>query len=211
MPRGFTPDEKQLIREQLLKQGHRQFTAYGLKKTNIADLSSAVGISKGAFYHFFTSKEALFMAVIEETEILFRQEILADVHRPGPSPRVRLAAVLKKAFTLWKTIPLLHVFNSSDYVLLARSISPETLQAHLRSDQVFIAEFILESQQAGIPILAPPEQVDPLLHALFFISLHENDLGQGSISPAIDILLELTAAFCLGEIDLHSISTGVNG
>jgi AcrR family transcriptional regulator len=210
MPRGFTQAEKLLIREQLLEQGYKQFSAYGLKKTSVDDLSRAVGISKGAFYLFFTSKETLFMEVIEQAEASFRQIILAELHLPGPSPRLRFVAVLKKSFTLWKTIPLLHVFTSSDYAHLARSVPPETIQAHLQSDRVFIDDFISQCRQASIPILATADQVDGLLHAIFFTSLHENDLGQGSISPAIDILLELTAAFCLGEIELHTIPTAVN-
>jgi AcrR family transcriptional regulator len=87
MPRGFTQTEKQLIREQLLEQGYQQFSAYGLKKTNVDELSRAVGISKGAFYLFFTSKETLFMDVIEQAEARFRQVILEELHLPGPSPR----------------------------------------------------------------------------------------------------------------------------
>ena len=207
----FTQAEKQLIREQLLEQGYKQFSAHGLKKTNVDELSMAVGISKGAFYLFFPSKEVLFMEVIEQAETRYRQEILADLHLSGPSPRARLAAVLKKAFTLWRTIPLLHVFTSSDFAHLARSIPPETIQAHLRSDKTFIDDFISQCRRAEIPIQASADHVDSLMHAIFFTSLHENDLGQGSISSAIEILIELTAAFCLGEIDLHTLPTDAYG
>jgi AcrR family transcriptional regulator len=63
MPKAFTEQEKELIRKRLLEQGHKQFSAYGLRKTNIEELAEASGISKGAFYLFYTSKEALFMDV----------------------------------------------------------------------------------------------------------------------------------------------------
>ena len=87
MPKGFTEHEKELIRKRLLEQGYKQFSAYGLKKTNVEELAEASGISKGAFYLFYESKEALFMDVIELAEERFRQEILAAIDLPGPSPR----------------------------------------------------------------------------------------------------------------------------
>ncbi|MBN2550474.1 MAG: helix-turn-helix transcriptional regulator, partial [Anaerolineales bacterium] len=60
MPKGFSDQEKEIIRARLLEQGQRLFSAHGLKKTNIDELAAAAGISKGAFYLFFASKEACF-------------------------------------------------------------------------------------------------------------------------------------------------------
>jgi len=137
MPKAFTPQEKEWIGKRLLEQGYKQFSAYGLKKTNVEELAEAAGISKGAFYLFYESKEALFMDVAELAEKRFRQEILAAIDLPGPSPRARLFAVLKKAFTLFETIPILRFFTSSDYDLLFRRIPAEKLQEHLANDRVF--------------------------------------------------------------------------
>jgi AcrR family transcriptional regulator len=160
------------------------------------------GISKAAFYIFYESKEALFMDVVEQAEIEFRREVLADIERLGPSPRVRLVAVFKKAFALWRTLPILHFFTRSDYDLLAQRVPAEVIQEHLLSDQVFVQEFIHRCQRAGIPVQAQPEEIDGLLHALFFTVLHEDDLGPNSLSDSINLLIELVAAFCLGEIEL---------
>ena len=44
------------------------------------------GISKGAFYLFYESKEALFMEVVEMVEKRFRQEMLAAVDLRGQRP-----------------------------------------------------------------------------------------------------------------------------
>ena len=78
MPKGFTEHEKELIRKRLLKEGYKQFSAYGLKKTNIEELAEAAKISKGAFYLFYESKEALFMDVVEVAEQRYRQETTGD-------------------------------------------------------------------------------------------------------------------------------------
>ena len=203
MPRGFTPQEKQLISEQLLDQGHKQFSTFGLKKTSVDSLAAAAGISKGAFYLFYPSKEALFMEVVERAEEKFRQEVLASIEQPAATPRTRLLAVLKLSFSLWKTIPLLQVFTSTDYRSLARTIPPETIQAHSRSDRAFVVELVSRCQKAEIPIQAPVDQIGGLLYALFFTSLHEDDIQQISASGAMDILLDLVAAFCLGEVEVQ--------
>jgi AcrR family transcriptional regulator len=207
MPRGFTEDEKGLIGQRLLEQGYKQFSAYGLRKATVEELASAAGISKGAFYLFYDSKEALFMGVIEQTvEKRFRQDLLAMVDVPGPSPRARLLAILQKAFALFKTIPLLRYFTSSDYDLLFRRVPPEKLQQHRAGDQAFIEELVDHCRKAGIPVRAQPEDIGDLLYALLLSAVHEDDWaawGAGASGRAFDLLLELVAAFCLGEVVLQ--------
>ena len=204
MPKGFTERERELIRQRLLEQGYRQFSAFGLKKTTIEELASAAGISKGAFYLFYESKEALFMDVIEETaERRFRQELLAAIDLPGASPRARLLAVLQKAFALFKTIPVLQFFTGSDYDLLFRRLPPEKLQQHVAGDRVFFDELIARCQEAGIPVRVRSEEMSALLYTLVLGIVHENDWGASDFGGAIDVLLELVAAYCLGEVVLQ--------
>jgi AcrR family transcriptional regulator len=203
MPKGFTEHEKDLISKRLLEQGYKLFSAYGLRKTSVEELAQAAGISKGAFYLFYESKEALFMDVAELAEKHFRQEILAAVDLPGPSPRARLFAVLKKAFSLLKTIPLLQFFTGSDYDLLFRRMPPEKFKEHLASDRVFFEELISHCQNAGIPIRAQPEEISGLLYPLVLTFLHEDDFDANNLSGGVDLLLELIAAFCLGEVEIQ--------
>jgi AcrR family transcriptional regulator len=203
MPKAFTKQEKKTISQQLLEQGRKHFAIFGLRKTRVEELCAAVGISKGAFYLFYESKEALFMDAVEEAERQFREEVLATINQPGPSPQARLFAVLHKAFTLWKTIPILQIFTHAEYEVLARRIPAETMQAHLESDRKFIEELIARCQQGGIPIQIQPQQLDGLLHALFFASLHEDDFGSGALADAIELQLKLTVAYSLGEVAIR--------
>lgn len=203
MPKAFSEHEKELIDKRLLEQGYKMFTAYGLKKTTIEEIANAAGISKGAFYSFYESKEALFMDVIEHAEIRVRQDLLAVIDLPGPSPRARLFAVLKKAFTLFKEIPILQFFTGNDFDLLFRRIPAEKLQGHLASDRAFFEELITRCQNAGIPIQAQTGQITGLLYLLVLSILHEDDLSRNTFSGSIDLLLELVAAFCLGEVEIQ--------
>ncbi len=203
MPKGFTEHEKELIRKRLLKEGYKQFSAYGLKKTSIEDLAEAAGISKGAFYLFYESKEALFMDAAELAEQRYRHEILAAIDRPGTSPRARLLAVFKTAMALVKAIPILRFFTGSDFDLLFRRVPAEKLQEHLASDRMFFEELVTHCRNAGIPVRARPEEMSSLLYPLVLAIMHEDDLSLSNFSGSIDLLLELVAAFCLGEVEIN--------
>jgi AcrR family transcriptional regulator len=204
MPKAFTAQEKELIRRRLLEQGYKLFSAYGLRKANIEELAEAAGISKGAFYLFYASKEALFMDVVEQVEHRFRQELFAVVDLPGPSPRARLFAVFHQAFRLVKTIPLLQFLTSRDFDLLVRRVPPETFQEHLASDRVFVNELITRCRNAGIPIRAQPEVIISLMYPLVLTVLHEDEYaGALRVGGAVEVFLELVAAFCLGEVELQ--------
>lgn len=207
MPKAFTENEKKRIRERLMEQGYIQFSTYGLRKTRVDELAAAAGISKAAFYLFHESKEALFMDVVEQAEERFRVEVMATIEQPGPTPRARLVAVLKRAFTLWKTIPILQFFTRNEYDLLVDRVPPEKIQEHMESDRRFAGELVTRCQQAGIPIQAPVEQIAGLMYALFLAILHEDDFGPDTFAPTIDLLIELVAAYCLGEVAVPSEMT----
>ena len=64
MSRSFTDYEKDNIRKSLLEACKQSWTQYGYKKTSVDELCKHAGISKGAFYLFFESKEALFCEVL---------------------------------------------------------------------------------------------------------------------------------------------------
>lgn len=200
MPKGFTDQENDLIRKRLIDQGYKLFSIYGLRKTNIEEIAKAAGISKGAFYNFYVSKETLFMDVIEDVELRVRKEILAPIETPGKTPRARLFAIFKKAFSLLETLPILRFLTGSDSDTLFRRIPVEKLQEHLASDNLFISELINKCRNEGIPIKMQPEQIIGLFYPLVISMLHKDDLKQENINRSFDTLLELIAAYCLGEL-----------
>lgn len=71
MARSFSKAEKENIRNKLIAECEKSWTTIGYKNTKIDELCSIVGISKGAFYFFFDTKEHLFCKVsdvIQERE-----------------------------------------------------------------------------------------------------------------------------------------------
>jgi AcrR family transcriptional regulator len=202
MPKAFSELEKQIIRQRLLDQGYKQFSVYGLKKTNIEEIAKAAGISKGAFYGFYESKEELFMDVIEETEVRVRKELLAAIELPGHSPRARLYQIFKKAISLFSSIPILHIFSGGDIELLFQRVPGKKLQDHLSSDLAFFEELISRCQAAGIPIQVKAEKVVSLFYPLVVSIMQQGEFPQKELGGNLDVLLELIAAYCMGEVEL---------
>lgn len=52
-------------RLQLMETALRLFSQHGYQATSVAEICSAAGASKGAFYHHFPSKQAIFLALLE--------------------------------------------------------------------------------------------------------------------------------------------------
>lgn len=201
MPRAFSEQEKKQIRQKLIDNGARFFSTTGLKKTSIEELATASGISKAAFYLFYESKETLFMDVVERAEQEYRQFVLAAVDQDGPTPRARLAAVLRQAFQLWKTIPVLRFFTSADIDQISARVPEEKFREHMGSDRQFILDLTGRCRAAGIPIQAGPDEMSGLFYTLFFAALHVDDMGAGRLDESLDLLMELAAAYCLGEVN----------
>ena len=52
----------------ILAEARRLFTARGFEATSIDDIAEAAGVAKGAVYHHFASKEAVFQRVLEDMQ-----------------------------------------------------------------------------------------------------------------------------------------------
>jgi AcrR family transcriptional regulator len=201
MPRGWSERERATIQDRLLAAGRDLFATHGIRKTSVEDLTRAAGISKGAFYQFYESKEALFFEIIGRFELEFRQMLLAGLARPGASGRDNVRRVLARAFAEWRSNPLFTRFGRADYEYLIRGLPSEAVESAARSDEDFAAELIAAWQQAGVRIARDSQQVARLMRALFFVSLHEADFGMPGFEPTMGILIDLVAGYLVGDLD----------
>jgi AcrR family transcriptional regulator len=199
MPKGFTEREKTLIRAKLAAKGKELFAAHGVKKTNVEELTQAVGISKGAFYLFYESKEALFFELVRQFEAEYRERILRDLARPDLAPRQRFKEMLHGALVRWKENPLFAHFGNDEYEYLARKLPEEQLEAHLQSDVEFSARFIEACRRAGMEIEADPKLVTGLMRAVVFLNLHVDDIGSDVHADVVAILIDQIAGYLVKE------------
>ena len=199
MPKAFSEQEKEAIREQFRAKGKKLFEKHGLKKTSVDELTEAVGISKGAFYLFYESKEELFLEILEQIEHEIQTSILDFAIKPKTNARGNLKAMLKNFLVTWDDYPLLKDFSKSDFDYLVRKIPAERALKHANSDTEFTNELIRKIKREGIAITASPRQINGLIKSLFFIGLHREDLGEDAYEESMDVLTDLVSGYIVGE------------
>jgi AcrR family transcriptional regulator len=129
MPKAFSEHEKETIRTQMREKGKKLFEKHGLKKTSVDEVTEAVGISKGAFYLFYGSKEELFLEILEQIEKEIQTSILEFTLMPKADARKNVSAMLKGFLSTWDDYPLLKNFSKSDFDYLARKVPCEAHSA----------------------------------------------------------------------------------
>ena len=59
--KGFSEEEKLILRKKLCAACERSWTKFGYRKTTIGELTKETGIATGSFYLLFENKEELFL------------------------------------------------------------------------------------------------------------------------------------------------------
>ncbi len=201
MPTEFTEQEKQRILETLITEGRHLFSKYGLKRTAIAELCRAAGIAKGSFYAFFSSKEDLFMAVLDREEE-FRHQLLEEIYQETSDTRSALELLCTRGLKFVEQSEFLQQLYIEDtYPQLMRKLGKERLEAHQHKDEQEVKGFFTALQQQGLLIQAKPEAVVGLFRAIFLLTLHKREIGE----DIFDEVMELTA-----QVVASGLSTGLN-
>ncbi|MFD9244631.1 TetR family transcriptional regulator, partial [Streptomyces sp. NPDC059556] len=68
MGSGVRALQREQTRHTLLSESRRLFSTHGYAAVNLSQVVEAAGVTKGALYHHFESKSALFQAVLEEVQ-----------------------------------------------------------------------------------------------------------------------------------------------
>lgn len=113
--RARKDEDKEGRRRQLLDAAVRLFARLGYADVKMADVADAAGLAKGTVFLYFPTKEALFLALLEEELFAWFAALDATLQGEGgrwSGPRVaRLVAtsaaerdVLTRLLTLWQTV-----------------------------------------------------------------------------------------------------------
>ncbi|HEY1012744.1 MAG TPA: TetR/AcrR family transcriptional regulator [Herpetosiphonaceae bacterium] len=199
MPRGFTEREKAHIKATLLAKARESLAAHGLKKTNVEELAQAAGISKGAFYQFYGSKEELLIEVVEQFEAEFQRNVLAEIAAVRPATPAAVKALLLSMVVDWQADPMFAKITSAEIVLVMQRVPPEIAERGIRTDDAFAAQIIAAWAEAGLVVEREPRMFAALCRALFFVSLHRADFAADMYGPMIDVLSELIAGYLVGR------------
>jgi TetR/AcrR family transcriptional regulator, transcriptional repressor for nem operon len=94
----YTPEYRQAMRERILASARRLFNRSGLSEVTIDAVMASVGLTRGGFYNYFSSKEELYAEAIT----LFRRRFPAEPWQCpelGPPPKgAELARMIVNAY-----------------------------------------------------------------------------------------------------------------
>jgi AcrR family transcriptional regulator len=165
-------NQKQLQSEQtqqlIIDTAAKLFASRGYNGTSMADLAAAAGLTKGAFYHHFASKEALFFAVIQSVREKWQNAVGAEVVQ-SQNPLEQILILLTQHARLLRREPTLCLVMHGLTAEMEES-NPgflEALQSVYR-DMIGFIEEVIRSGQAQEQIRT---DVDARLMALNIVGL----------------------------------------
>ncbi len=104
-------------RDRLLQAAETRFRRFGYKRTTIDDIAAEAGTGKGSVYLHFESKQAIYMAVVEQSLDRFIDKAEGVLALPGTAPD-RLRALVELTAEHYGQDELLHssLFGETDLV-----------------------------------------------------------------------------------------------
>jgi AcrR family transcriptional regulator len=91
---------EQNTKEKILKAGERLFSNKGYDATSVAEICEEAGVSKGAFFHYFDSKESFFLELLNRwlTELNERIQEYVNQESDVANSVLRMSELFKDIF-----------------------------------------------------------------------------------------------------------------
>ncbi|MDH2894686.1 MULTISPECIES: TetR/AcrR family transcriptional regulator [Rahnella] len=86
------------VREHILATGQRIMAGKGFSAVGLNEILKDAGVPKGSFYHYFGSKEAFGVGMLER----YFEDYLADLDRTLSQPGLNMAQRLMNYWQLWR-------------------------------------------------------------------------------------------------------------
>lgn len=100
-------------RNEILDTAQRLVYTKGYERMTIQDILAILQISKGAFYHYFDSKQAVLEAMIERIQETTNKPLLPILHNPNLS-------AIEKLLGFFDTLDSLRTMHRAEVIKLAR-------------------------------------------------------------------------------------------
>lgn len=174
MARVVNEEENAAKRKQILDVALRLIYTKGYEQMTIQDVLDGLQMSKGAFYHYFASKEALLEALTDR----MIDEAMKVLHPIEVDPRLSALDKLRRYLNTasqWKTeridllLPLVRVWYHDDN-LVARE---KYFTKSMKRISGFMTEVICQGVREGAMTTPFPEQVGEVILAIF-LNMGEN-------------------------------------
>jgi AcrR family transcriptional regulator len=169
------------VKERLLHVATRLFARHGFEGTSVQDIVDAAGVTKGAMYHYYGSKDDLLYEVYHQVLTMQTSHLEEIAAGPGsPEERLRAAAADVIATSLE---------NLDDMIVFFRSLHmlPEDKQSQVRAERRIYSEKFKALVQDGVEAGMFRADIAPDIVVHYFLSV-VNQLGSwykpgGALSP----------------------------
>jgi len=198
LARTVNVETRAIRREAFVETGLRLIQTKGYEQMSVQDVLDDLDVSRGAFYHYFSSKRELLEAVVDHVVAAARgavERIAADQQLPGSA---RMEGIFT-GIAGWKAerrelmLALVRVWYSDDNVL-----TRDKLRLHLGGSLVpMLAGIIREGAEQGVMSAGSPEGAARAIVSLL--------LG------AQDTAIELFVARQEGTISVESVVSTMAG
>lgn len=155
------PQEKQQI---IINEAMGVFGAAGYKKAYISDIAAAAGISKASVFHYFGSKKALYLYLIEYAGMVLMNEMARKTDSDSIDFFDRIMHAISQKLSVMKRYPALYGFLSSVFFEKDREVAPY-IKELLSQSGVKQSEIAIN----GIDMSKFKEGVDPQ-HVLYMLT-----------------------------------------
>lgn len=167
--------QKRNTEQKILNSALSLFVLKGYHGTSINHITQKVGVTKGALYSHFTSKEDLLIRIIDKYETEFIDRLIESVKVLQGNPVDKLYEVFKYAARFARDNQDLCVFLTFMTIELKANMDAQPILKRIyRKYQKFISTIIEE----GIKVGVFRKTVDPDLASLSLIALHDGALNQ---------------------------------
>ena len=171
-PKAFTEDEKKIVRSKLMEAAMKYLATTGIKKTTVEELARAAGISKGAFYLFYESKELLFLDALEEEQTKIHEAIIVHMQK-HTDKKEGFISVVSDMYRHFMTNSWMLSLTNDEYEILLRRVPQERIAAHIALDDASTKR--MTEVIAGLNI--DSALISAILRMLFMCTLHRTEVG----------------------------------
>ena len=187
MATAFTTEEKEVIRKKLHKVAKECLQWYGVKKTTVDQMAAMVDISKGSFYNFYSSKEMLFFAVLEEYQIDIMNRLTEQLDMEAKIDTSRLVELLYDFYQGFRYSFMYTIFKNNEMELLIRKLPKEAITNHHLIDDRMVKKIV---SRINIKENVSVEIVSALFRTIAMTILHIEEIGEEQFDIALKFVIQ---------------------
>lgn len=187
MATAFTSEEKEIIRKKLHKVAKECLQRYGVKKTTVDQMAVMVDISKGSFYNFYSSKEMLFFAVLEEYQIDVMDRLTEQLDMEAKIDTNRLVQLLYDFYQDFRYSFMYTIFKNHEMELLVRKLPKEAITNHHLIDDRMVKKIV---SRINIRENVSVEIVSALFRTIAMTILHIEEIGEEQFDTTLKLVIQ---------------------